>query len=517
MRLFLSAVLALPSLTGGRSFAIAVACLTFLVTLPVATVPVPPLTDFVNHLARMGILADIGTNTALARTYAIEWAVIPNLIMDVMVPPLVHHLGLPGAGQLFLTMMVLLLVTGPMAIHRALWGRFSPWPLLAFPLVYNGIFLYGLVNYLLGVGIALWGVALWIALRDRSVARRGLASAVIVLVLFLCHLFAVGLYGLTLLAFELWRLAQRRGAWTWRDVAAFALPFAPVIPLILASPTLGLSKINLWESHGKLDGLYLTVQLYRDPVDMVFAAILVGATVWLAKRDLLRLHGAGWVLLALGGVVFLAMPRQLFGSWIADQRLPVALVFLTIGFVAPELRGRLSRGAFYAFIAGLTLARTVEVQANWLDLADITADMRAAVGRMPRGATVLVAHADEPAGGMVMEQALSHAPSWAVIDRDALVSTIFAVPGKQVLAIRPEFADLVDRDDGDPPTVSQLLASIDGPVPGAARFWDAWPGRYDFVYILYTRPGAANPDPDHLQPVFEGRGFQLYRTMPDRD
>jgi len=505
----------LSGLVGGRLFPLAFTGLLLAVVTPILSTEMPPLTDFINHVARMGVMASLDENPVLARFYDVQWAIIPNLIMDVLVPPLAHHLGLLAASQIFLVLLVLLLVTGPMAVHRALWGRLSPWPLLAFPLVYNGIFLYGLVNYLLGLGIALWGVALWIAVRERSVWRRAFASALCVLVLFLCHLFAVGLYGLGLLAFELWRLGLRRPQRPVADLLAFGLPFVPVLPLILASPTLGLSHVNVWESHGKLDGIWLAVQLYRDSVDMIFAACLLGAGIWLARRDLLRLHGAGWLLLGLGSAVFLAMPRQLFGSWIADQRLPVALMFLLIGFLAPDLRGRLPRATFYAFISALTLARCVEVQANWQDLAGISRDMRAAVGSMPRGSTVLVAHADEPVGGAVMEQALSHTPLWAIIERDALVSTIFAVPGKQVLSIRPDYAALVDRDDGDPPSVSQLLASADGAIPGSPRFWDGWPGRYDYLFIIYTRPGAANPDPDRLVPVFEGRGFQLYRTRPE--
>ena len=508
---------ALSGLIGGRSFMAATVLLVAVVTLPLLAVPVPPLTDFINHLARMRIMAALPDNPILAHYYQVHWAVIPNLIMDVVVPPLARHLDLLASGQVFLILMVVILATGPMAIHRALWGRLSPWPLLAFPLVYNGIFLYGLVNYLLGVGIALWGVAAWIHWRDRSLVRRAVVSTLFVLVLFLCHLFAVGLYGMTLLSFEIWRLSRQPRTYSWREAAVFAVPFLPVLPLILESPTLGLSTVNVWESQGKLEGIYLAFQLYRDVFDMVFAGILAGAALWLARRDLLRLHPAGWVLLAVGSLVFLAMPRQLFGSWIADQRLPVALMFLTIGFFAPDLRGRLSRGAFYAFVAGLTLARAAEVQANWLDLATVNHDMRAAAAVMPRGALVLVAHADDPQGGPVLEQALSHAPSWAVIDRDALVSTIFAVPGKQVLAIRRDYAGLVDRDDGDPPSVSQLLASEDGPIPGNPRFWDKWPDRYEYVFILYTQWGAANPDPDRLDHVFEGRGFQLYRIKAEAE
>jgi len=508
---------ALGHLTRGRAFALSFTILLVLVAAPILSDPLPPLTDYVNHLARMHVMAEMGGNPILAGFYEVRWAVIPNLIMDVLVPPLVHEMGVLHAGQAFLLLMVGLLVTGPMAIHRALWGRFSPWPLLAFPLVYNGIFLYGLVNYLLGTGIALWGVALWIALRDRSPWLRGAVSLVVVLTLFLCHLFAVGLYGMTLLAFEAWRLWRRRDLTVGpllADLAAFGLPFLPVVPLILASPTLGLSHEMLWESRGKLEGLYLAVELYRDSVDMLFAGIIIGAGLWLGRRGALGLHPAGLTLLCLGALVFLLMPRQLFGSWIADQRLPVALFFLVLGFLTPDLSGRFSRRVFYLCLCGLTLARVTEVLVNWRDLAQVTDDMSLAVSAMPMGSTVLVAEADAPTVTPALTQALSHAPLIAVLTRDALVSTIFSVPGKQILNIHPSHADLVDREDGSPPRVSQLIATAEDSTPGGARFWDFWPGHYDFVMILYTDPGAANPDPDDLAFVAEGRGFQLYRTVP---
>jgi len=236
---------ALGSRVQGRVLPLAFTALLVLVAIPIIAEPLPPLTDYVNHLARMHVMARLDVNPVLAGFYEIRWAVIPNLIMDVLVPPLVPYFSVLRSGQIFLLLTVTLLVTGPMAIHRALWGRFSPWPLLAFPLVYNGIFLVGLVNYLLGTGIALWGVAGWIALRERAGWQRAVLSTAVVLTLFLCHLFAVGLYGMTLLAFEAWHLwrSPRRSRLV-ADLLAFGAPFLPVLPLILASPDLGVVARN---------------------------------------------------------------------------------------------------------------------------------------------------------------------------------------------------------------------------------------------------------------------------------
>lgn len=491
------------------------ALLLVAVATPIFTDRLPPLADYVNHLARMHVLAAIDGDDMLARLYQVRWAVIPNLVMDILVPPLARHIDIYLAGQLFVFFTVLLLVTGPMAIHRALFGRSSPWPLVVFPFVYNGIFLFGLMNYLLGLGVALWGVAAWIATRERSVWLRGGLSAAIVLVLFFCHLFDVGLYGLTLLCLEGWRFGRRRPA-GWRaalqDLAVFGGPFLPVPALMAASPTLGLSNAIMWEARGKVDGLFTIVQLYGDVADLAFAAVVIGAMVWLVRRDLVRMHPAGWVLFVAGTVVYLAMPRVLFGSWLADQRLPVGLFFLLIGFARPVPGLGGYRTAFFAFLVGVSILRFADVQVHWRELERVNDDMRVSVALIEPGSAVLVAYADAPAGSEPLNQALSHSATVAVIERNALVSTLFTVPGKQILDVRPEYRSLVDAEDGDPPTVSQMLAARNGSVAGNAQYWDRWPERYLYVYVLHTHAGDANPDADLLEPVAEGHGFQLYRV-----
>src|ERR1700681_2503203 len=103
------------------------------------------------------------------------------------------------------------MLSGTLALNRALYGRWSALPLVALPLLYNHVFLVGTMNYLFGIGVALWGLAFWLWLRARFWPLRFLVSAAVVMVLFFCHLSVVGLYGLGLLAIELLRLWTLRG------------------------------------------------------------------------------------------------------------------------------------------------------------------------------------------------------------------------------------------------------------------------------------------------------------------
>src|SRR5471032_303179 len=66
--------------------AVLYAAFTLLISIPIWTHPLPPLSDYVNHLARMHVIATLSKNPQLARFYEIDWQVIPNLTMDLIVP-----------------------------------------------------------------------------------------------------------------------------------------------------------------------------------------------------------------------------------------------------------------------------------------------------------------------------------------------------------------------------------------------------------------------------------------------
>ena len=80
-------------------------------------------------------------------------------------------------------------------------------------------------------------------------------STIFVVLLFFCHLSALGTYGAGLLAIELFWLWSRRKqplSAHVAELAAAAIPFVAVIPLFLRSPTLHLLYDYAWEPRGKL-------------------------------------------------------------------------------------------------------------------------------------------------------------------------------------------------------------------------------------------------------------------------
>ena len=498
------------------TIAILFLAVTAALAVPILTHPLPPLTDYINNLARAHVIATIGSDADFQRFYTIEWRVIPNLMMDLAVPVLNRFMSIYAAGQAFTVVTFILILSGTFALHRALFGRWSAVPVAAALIVYTEVFLVGVMNYVFGVGLSLWALTVWIALRERPWPWRFIASTLFVVALFFCHLFTLGLYGLGLLAFEsqrLWAKRQEPLAPRLADFAASGAPFLAAVALLLASPTMGLAGEITWEFWGKFQGLLLVFTVYYYSVAALLIVALALAIAWLTWRGLIRLHPVGWALLIVGVVVYAAMPRVLFATHLADQRLPVALALMLIACTDIDLRRRQVRGALATLFVALLAVRLAEVQTAWNTLAPQMAEFLRSARSVERGARVLVAHGDRTAYevGTVSDFGLLHAASLATIERSALVSTAFVVPGKHVLQAREPFRRIVNLEDRVPPSVEWLQRAA-----GQADdrlYWSRWPRHFDYVYVLFTQPGSANPAPAHLAPAVDGSGFRLYRVV----
>src|SRR5205085_9775505 len=99
-------------------------------------------------------------------------------------------------------------------------------------LLYNRTYLWGFLNYLFGIGIALGGAALWLALERERWWLRTVSASVVALPCYLSHIAAFGFYALVIIGIELspaWgELRARRWlALGWRIAIAgaqFAIP-----------------------------------------------------------------------------------------------------------------------------------------------------------------------------------------------------------------------------------------------------------------------------------------------------
>lgn len=505
-----------PALAGGE-IAVVFAILLIGACLPILSVTLPPLGDYANHLARMHIIAHLGNDAFLSQYFTVNWGIIPNLAIDVLVPPLLHLVDVFVAGKIFVIAVVLLLVTGPLALSWSVTRQVSLAPLLAFGFIYNGFFMLGLMNYLFGVGLAMWATVLWIMLRERAGWLILGQSVAFTLALFLCHLYAVGLYLLAIGSYELWAWQQRHFKFDKRLVLTallFAGLMALAVGLLLNGPTWSLSGAYDWDDQGKIEGIAAIFRLYDDKFDLVVLIAFLGALGIGLRMRILHMHPAGIVCLLISTALYLAMPATLFGSMMADQRLPIAGLLFALGFIRLNLPSQMGRLVFVSVLTVICMVRFGEVASRWQQIDGYVQEFSQAIALLPQGARVLVAQADEADGPSALNDGMSHIPCLAVIERSALVTSLFTVRGKQILGVRHPYSEIVDRDDGYLPNMSQLIAA-EGMTPANDPFWATWFQDHDYVFEMFTAPDSKNANPERLDLVYRGSKFHLFRVIKD--
>ena len=488
--------------------------LILVASIPIWTHPLPPMADYVNHIARMHVIASGAADQKLSQYYQIDWQIVPNLMMDLIIPVLAKGMSVYLAGQIFTVLMFLIIVSGMLVFNRALFGRWSVLPLVATPLLYNHIYLVGLMNYLFGIGLAMWALASWIYLRERAWLLRYVVATAFVVLTFFCHLFAVGLYGMGLIAYEFWYLWLKRrnpGGGSRPSSARRACRFSSWSRLCWQARPFSLPPRTTGKHRASLRGCCTRSRSIPTWSPSLSRAPLLRLPPGQRPGRLMRLHPVGWPLLFIAIAVYLAMPQKLFGSFIADQRLPIAIAFMMVATVDLRLPQREVRRAFIALVLMLLVVRVIEVNVWWSDLSSITKQFRTSVKRIAPGSKVLVAYADNTSGIDVNDLGLVHAACIAMIERSALVTTAFTVPGKQIMHVRPDFLGMVDTEDDIPPSISQLVIEATRPNTQAIDYWRGWTGKYDYLYVLFTADDAANPDPAHLTLIHDSDRFQLYR------
>jgi hypothetical protein len=490
-----------PSELSPHAFAALFVVLFVVACVPVMVGGILPLVDYPNHLARMAVIARLPHDPVLQQYYALAWRPIPNLAMDVLVPPLLRFMPLVVAGKIFVLATFLLLAGGAGLLHRVLFGRWSAWPCLAFLLLYNRLLLWGVLNFLFGLGLALCAAALVLSLR-RRVALRLAVSVVAALVLYAAHLMAFGIYAVLVVGSEATGLLRAPRAAVAR-MAVATLPLIPPLILMLAWGGGGgggaLSFAKPWR---KLDLLFSVFDLYHRPFDIACFALAVAALGFAYWRRWLRLAPEMGLPLAVLAFLYLAAPSQMLGASGIDRRFPLALALILVAasaWVPP--RPLLERG-FLAAAALLFAIRLGTVAASWQASAREYDALLPALRAVPAGSRIAVAA--PPDATNVTATPLVHLPVLAVALDDAFVPTLFAIPGQQPIAFTPAWRDLAAETGPD--FLWNALEKSGTLDPRAASLL----GHYDYVAVIGVRPFDLPARPG-LVPVLAAPRFKLLR------
>lgn len=480
---------------------------------PVLLSPIPAMVDYPNHLARMSILSQNGIAGANPH-YEVRWAFYPNLGMDLLVPQLARLMSVENATRLFLLLSQVLIVTGALMLEWVRKGRVHLAGFAALAFLYCLPFSWGFVNFEFGLGLALWGIAVYLMLAEAPWPIRFAANLIFVVALYVAHFFSLGIYGATLGLFELSRVRQARVAYpvAAARLAALALPALVLFTIMrLSSGAIG-SQGNDWLLAFKPVWPLRIMNGYNLTAAAVTGLALMIALLFAARRGVLRLEPAG-IWLAIGfALLYLAIPSRLFGTSFADLRVIPAAALILPAFCSLSLPSRAWRMGALAAISGITLINLAVVLAVWLPYRADYAAMIASFGKLDRGARVLVGatgDSGDPPFADLTSYPMYYAPTLAVHYANAFVPNLFTEEGKQPVRPRAAVRDIAIPYGG--PVPASLLAAIAAgqPPPGAPQFIRSWHRDFDYLYVL--GPLAANPLPDLLELLQTSERFVLYR------
>jgi hypothetical protein len=453
---------------------------------------VPPLLDYPNHLARLFVLASLPADPVLARFYQPHWGIIPNLGLDLIVPPLIRLFPVHLVGRTVIGLSLVLPVLGAAAYHKALTGRLSYWPLGAVLFAYNAALLRGFLNFILSVGLALLFAAVWIAWRDRRPCLAILATACGAVALFFCHLtgllfFAVLIGGHELLIL---RTDPREYGPVPRRAGAVLTVFAVPLLLYAVSDLSHMEGEAVFRSAaGKAHAALMPVMNYLWPLDLVTAGfcLVVPAVCLLRRWCVMPLRAAAAIVVLL--LLFAGLPTAFKGTFDLDTRFIVMAAFVAPAALYPLALPRPAAWAIGCGFALLFAVRMAVVVAVWHDWAGYLAAFRSVIAPVAPGDVVLTVRlprAHEPDGwtdiasarrlsdGTVVD---SHLPALLLIEHRAWWPFLFDNPSQQPIETREPYRTMAARVDASPDPIA-LLASdapemrlfthvlVRGPAPG---------------------------------------------------
>jgi hypothetical protein len=476
-----------------------------MLALPLWLVGAPAMPDYPAHLASYWLIA--GGHSPF---YHVEWAFIPNLAGEIVVPVLSKLFGVDAAAKLFVSAGVLLWVAGPALIQRALFGRVGIAAIFAALFAYNANFTWGFLNYYFAMGAGFVFFATWIASDKRAwhVACFALAATAI----YFCHLFALAVLFLLIAGYE----------WRSRKFVAMAATFAPAaLFFALLKPAGGTGGGLAFNFLGTfLDKIGSAIELTYDNPSYVLLGLLVvlfGAGIW---QGWIRIHQRMRPALALIALAALFAPEWAMGGWAVHMRLPAvlgALVFASSEF-ALETRSRVVlAGAGVLALVCNVLALTHD----WRETDAQYAEFRDAARALPKGKR-LVTVLDGDAIGWRSDQPYWHMAEFAVIDADAFTPLLFTTRGQHV--VRIDAADqavaAATAQQGSPPDIDELEDLAQGRIDEDEDIRSVFPYlmrfqcRYDIAVVVHLAGPRARV-PAMLTLRRAGSFFSLYDIRRD--
>lgn len=491
-----------------------------ILAVPLWCVASPPMPDYPAHLASFYLIGG-----GLSNYYRVEWAFLPNLAGEAIIPLLAKLVPLGVATKLFLSIAIAMWVLGPAAVQRALFGRVGLGGIIAAAFAYNAPFMWGFFNYDFAAGVSFFVFAAWISTDAKRKPIHLAGFAIAFMLVYFAHLFALATLLMLIGCFEL------SGAWRGRDfsptdmarrmslLAALCVPVA--LTYLFLTPHGGGLNLQFNFLDTMAERFEAAIQFHFD----LPAYALTGSLILAFLAGLLTRHLTIAPRMIPGLIVLflctLLAPEWALGGWGVHFRLPAVLGVML--FAASDVS--LSRHKTSAGMIAMTILFACQAAILTVDWQRVDAryrEFRAAASAIGAGARLLTV-LDGDSLGWSADQPYWHMAEFAVIDRGAFTPLLFATRGQHIIHVLPPMNKYAaaTAQQGSPPDIDELndLAAgrrdADEDIRNVLPYLLYFQCHYDQAVVIHG-DGPLSKIPPMLRLKHSGSFYALYDVVPDK-
>jgi hypothetical protein len=474
--------------------------LFILAQLPIWLNEFLPLQDYPNHLARMQIIMSIKDDPLLQSYYQVKFSIIPNLAMDIIVPALANFFGLEFAGKLMIALTFFIITSGGIFLNYVLFRAINFWSLTTFILLFNQAFIKGFLNFLFGIGLALWCIGLWILIRENKAWLKLVLFTFLNITLFICHLYAFCFYAITIVSYEVQSIVfaskKLKKSDLIKKLSTICYQFTIPIILYLFSPT-SESSLSLSYSPIITKVKYLKMKLsdnYNSSLDLaVVLFLIVIPLLGISSKKLSLNRSMIFSILALI-VAYLLLPNTLSSSQNADWRLLIPLFLLILSSLKFN-DNKVSNIAIATIFISIFSLRIFSINLEWHNFQSEYKEIVNAITYIDKGSRLFSARAYQ---SYYETLPFMYAPTYAVMKKSSFVPSLFAFETQQPVHFKPKYIELAKS------TGKSVYSD------GKGIDWNKIIKHYD--YVLLAREDLFQDVPkSYLDKIFQGKYITLYK------
>jgi hypothetical protein len=414
--------------------------MVLLTAVPLLYPTIPPLTDLPEHMGRYRIQLSSPDDPLLRDYFSFHWAFIANLGFDLLIVPLSAVFGIQLGVKLIVIALVMLTASGILWTAHEAHGRVPPPVLFALPLAYSFPFVWGFLNFLLSMALALNAYALWLRLgRQQRWKLRHALFVLIGLVLTVAHIF--GWAVLCLLAFGAETVRARDAGKKflpsiWQG-AISCLSLAPPLLLLVIWRSGDASGQNIDWFAWRAKYVYM-VSILRNTnmqFDLACVYLLWGLVAFGLAGVWVRMNRTLGIAALMLIIAYIALPRILFGSAYADMRLAPYVMMISVAALVLVTPSRRQAAIVAAAATALFVLRIGVLTGDFAAHNDANEHQLEALDHVRPGSRVFV-QVHLPCLSRWETSRMDHLGAMAIVRRGAFANGQWTDPGAQLVRIK---------------------------------------------------------------------------------